>query len=161
MFVSHQRPHEIWWWLDSWVFNVLLINCKLTRRFRIGNEFVERYTCCVFFIHIWKKTQQIMFFFTYLYLHLPVIGDDPVFVHQSSLCLSHIQPRAPYDFYHPYDFLPVKAEWSARRNLTSVLYSWSHQATDPLRLDTAVYLWFGWIIRMTPRVPRVMPIRAS
>ena len=25
-----------------------------------------------------------------------------------SLCLSHIQPRAPYDFYHPYDFLPVR-----------------------------------------------------
>ena len=22
--------------------------------------------------------------------------------------LSHIQPRAPYDFYHPYDFLPVR-----------------------------------------------------
>ena len=26
----------------------------------------------------------------------------------SLLCLSHIQPRAPYDFYHPYDFLPVR-----------------------------------------------------
>ena len=24
------------------------------------------------------------------------------------LCLSHIQPRAPYDFHHPYDFLPVR-----------------------------------------------------
>ena len=23
-------------------------------------------------------------------------------------CLSHIQPRTPYDFYHPYDFLPVR-----------------------------------------------------
>ena len=23
-------------------------------------------------------------------------------------CLSHIQPRAPYDFYHPYDLLPVR-----------------------------------------------------
>ena len=23
-------------------------------------------------------------------------------------CLSHIQPRAPYDFYPPYDFLPVR-----------------------------------------------------
>ena len=23
-------------------------------------------------------------------------------------CLSHIQPGAPYDFYHPYDFLPVR-----------------------------------------------------
>ena len=26
----------------------------------------------------------------------------------SALCLSHIQPRTPYDFYHPYDFLPVR-----------------------------------------------------
>ena len=25
------------------------------------------------------------------------------------LCLSHIQPRASYDFYHPYDFLPVRS----------------------------------------------------
>ena len=25
-----------------------------------------------------------------------------------ALCLSHIQPRPPYDFYHPYDFLPVR-----------------------------------------------------
>ena len=24
------------------------------------------------------------------------------------LCPSHIQPRAPCDFYHPYDFLPVR-----------------------------------------------------
>ena len=24
------------------------------------------------------------------------------------LCFSHIQPRTPYDFYHPYDFLPVR-----------------------------------------------------
>ena len=24
------------------------------------------------------------------------------------LCLSHIQPRAPYDFYYPNDFLPVR-----------------------------------------------------
>ena len=25
-----------------------------------------------------------------------------------ALCLSHIQPRAPYEFYHPYDFLTVR-----------------------------------------------------
>ena len=25
-----------------------------------------------------------------------------------SLCLSHIQPRPPYDFNHPYEFLPVR-----------------------------------------------------
>ena len=75
-------------------------------------------------------------------------------------CLSHIQPRAPYDFYHPYDFFARKAEWSARRIFTSVLFSWSHQATGPVRLDTAVHLWFGGMIRRTPRVPRTMPVRA-
>ena len=26
----------------------------------------------------------------------------------TDLCLSHIQPRAPYDFYHLYHFLPVR-----------------------------------------------------
>ena len=46
-------------------------------------------------------------------------------------------------------------------NFTSVLFLWSHQATGPVRLDTAVYLWFGWIIRMTPRVPSGVPVRAS
>ena len=67
----------------------------------------------------------------------------------------------PVRFSSPVRFLDRKAEWSARRNFTSVLFSWSHQATGPVRLDTAVYLWFGWIIRMTPRVPRVVPVRAS
>ena len=67
----------------------------------------------------------------------------------------------PVRFLSPVRFLARKAEWSARRNFTSVLFSWSHQATGPVRLDTAVYLWFGWIIRMTPRVPRVVPVRAS
>ena len=66
----------------------------------------------------------------------------------------------PVRFLSPVRFLARKAEWSARRNFTSVLFSWSHQATGPMRLDTAVYLWFGWIIRMTPRVPRAVPVRA-
>ena len=57
--------------------------------------------------------------------------------------------------------LARKAEWSARRNFTSVLFSWSHQATGPVRFDTDVYLWFGWIIRITPRVPPAMPVPAS
>ena len=26
----------------------------------------------------------------------------------AALCLSHIQPRAPYDVLHPYDILPVR-----------------------------------------------------
>ena len=34
-----------------------------------------------------------------------------------SLCLSHIQPRAPYDFYHPYDFLPVRPNEAPVGNL--------------------------------------------
>ena len=29
--------------------------------------------------------------------------------HAFYLCLSHIQPRPPYDFYHPYDFLPIRS----------------------------------------------------
>ena len=62
----------------------------------------------------------------------------------------------PVRFLSPVRFVARKAEWSARRNFTSVLLSWSHQAMGPVRLDTAVYLWFGWIIRMTPR--RAMPI---
>ena len=67
----------------------------------------------------------------------------------------------PVRFLSPVRFLARKAEWSARRNFTSVLFSWSHQARGPVRLDTAVYWWFGWIIRMTPRVPRAVPVRAS
>ena len=67
----------------------------------------------------------------------------------------------PVWFLSPVRFIIRKAEWSARRNFTSVLFSWSHQATVPVRLDKAVYLWFGWIIRMTPRVPRAMPVRES
>ena len=59
----------------------------------------------------------------------------------------------PVRFLSPVRFLAHKAEWSARRNFTSVLFSWSHQATGPVRLDTAVHLWFGRMIRRTPRVP--------
>ena len=67
----------------------------------------------------------------------------------------------PVRFLSPVRFLARKAEWSARGNFTSVLFSWSHQATGPVRLDTAVYLWFGRLIRMTPRVPRAVPVWAS
>ena len=31
----------------------------------------------------------------------------------ADLCLRHIQPRAPCDFYHPYDFLPVRPSEAA------------------------------------------------
>ena len=67
----------------------------------------------------------------------------------------------PARFLSPVRFLARKTEWGARRNFTSVLFSWSHQATGPIRLDTAVHLWFGEIIRRTPRVPRAMLVRAS
>ena len=67
----------------------------------------------------------------------------------------------PVRFLSPVRFLARKAEWSARRNFTSVLFSWSHQTTGPVRLDTTVHLWFGRIIRRTARVPRAMPVRAS
>ena len=67
----------------------------------------------------------------------------------------------PVRFLSPVRFLARTAEWCARRNFTSVLFPWSHQATGPARLDTAVYLWFGWIIHRTPRVTRAMPVRAS
>ena len=36
-----------------------------------------------------------------------------------------------------------------------------YQAAGPVRLDTAVHLWFGQIIRRTPRVHRAMSVRAS
>ena len=59
----------------------------------------------------------------------------------------------PVQFWSPVRFIARKAEWRARRNFTSVLFSWSHQATSPVRLDTAVHLWFGRMIRRTLRVP--------
>ena len=65
----------------------------------------------------------------------------------------------PVRFLSPVRFLARKAEWSTRRIFTSVLFPWSHQATGPVRLDTSANLWFGWIIRRTPRVPRAMPVR--
>ena len=43
----------------------------------------------------------------------------------------------------------------------SVLFLLSHQATGPVRLDTAGYLWFGWIIRRTPHWPLRCPARES
>ena len=67
----------------------------------------------------------------------------------------------PIGILSPVRFLARKAEWRAHRNFTSVLFSWSHQATGPVQLDTAVHLWLGRMIRRTPRLPRAMPVRAS
>ena len=71
----------------------------------------------------------------------------------------------PVRFLSPVRFLARKAEWSARRNFTA----WYDHGAVPVvisgyglvRLDTAAYLWHGWIIRRTPRIPRAMPVRAS
>ena len=61
----------------------------------------------------------------------------------------------------PVRFLARKAEWSARRNFTPVLFSWSHQTTGPVRLDTIAHLSLGRIIRRTPHGPRTTPVMAS
>ena len=98
----------------------------------------------------------------------PVRLDTSTYIHTSHIYIrihtyihqSH-PTTGPVRFLSLARFLARKAEWSGRRNFTSVLFSWSHQATDPARLDTVVYLWFGWIIRRTPREPRAMPIPAS
>ena len=66
----------------------------------------------------------------------------------------------PVRFLAPIRFLACKAEWSARRNLTLVLFWWSHQATDPVWLYTAVHLWFDRIICRTPHGPRATPVWA-
>ena len=62
---------------------------------------------------------------------------------------------SPIRILAPIRFLAHKAEWSARRNSMSVLFSWSHQATGPIHFDTAVNSWFDWIIHRTPHGPRV------
>ena len=53
--------------------------------------------------------------------------------------------HGPRTILSPVRFLARKTEWSARRNFMSVLFSWSHQVTDPVRLDTAVHLLYGWV----------------
>ena len=53
----------------------------------------------------------------------------------------------PVRFLSSVRFPARKAEWSARRNFSSVLFPWSHQATGPERPDTSAYFCFGWIIR--------------
>ena len=81
------------------------------------------------------------------------------FPHKGTVMPQSHPTTGPVRFLSPVQFLAHEAEWSARRNFTSVLFPWSHQAKGPVRLDTSVHLWFGWIIRRTPRVPRAMPAR--
>ena len=75
-------------------------------------------------------------------------------IHRGPVNSSHewpVMPQShpttgPVRFLTPVRFIARKAEWSARRNFTPVLLSWSHQATGPVRLDTAVHLCFDQII---------------
>ena len=69
--------------------------------------------------------------------------------------------HGPRTILAPVRFLARKAEWSARRNFTLVLFSWSHQATGPVRFHTAVHIWCDRMNRRTPHGPRAMPVRAS
>ena len=80
---------------------------------------------------------------------------------KSGLLCCQVMPQShpttgPVRFLSPVRFLARKAEWNARRNFTSVLFSWSHQATGHVRLDTAVHLWFGRIICRTPWVTGIV-----
>ena len=73
---------------------------------------------------------------------------------------SHLT-TGPVRFLAPVRCLARKAECSARRNFTLVLFSWSHQATGPVRFHTAVHIWCDRTNRRTPHGPRAMLLRAS
>ena len=73
-------------------------------------------------------------------------------------CLSHIQPRVPYDFYHPYDFLPVRPSEAPVGILRRCCSRGHIRLRAPYGLT---HLWFGWIIRRIPWLPCAVPVRAS
>ena len=99
----------------------------------------------------------------------------PQNVHQGQLKRLHSENTAhrlmpqshpttgPVRFLSPVRFLARKAEWSARRNFTSVLFPWSHQATGPVRLDTsAICILLVWLNNFQDsQVPRAMHVQAS
>ena len=79
-----------------------------------------------------------------------------------SLLMPQSHPTTgPIRFLSPVRFLAHKAEWSAHRNFSPVLFSWWHQATVPVQFDTGVHLWFDRIIHGTPHGSCEMPVRAS
>ena len=80
---------------------------------------------------------------------------------QSSVMPQSHPTRGPVRFLAPVLFLAPKAEWSARRNFTPMLFSWSHQAIGPVRLDTAVHVWFDHRIQRTTHGSRAVPVRVS
>ena len=63
----------------------------------------------------------------------------------------------PVRFISPVRFLARKTEWRARRNFTSVLFSWSHHATVPYgltRLCTyGLVEWFAGLPGYSVRCP--------
>ena len=70
-------------------------------------------------------------------------GTEPV--SQPTLTYAPVMPQShpttdPVRFLTPVRFLARKTERSANRNFTSVLFSWSHQATGPVRL-TRLYTY--------------------
>ena len=71
----------------------------------------------------------------------------PVRLARPSSNASVTSNHGPRMILAPVRFLARKAEWSARRYFTSVLFLWLHQATGPVRLDTTVHLWLDRIIR--------------
>ena len=67
-----------------------------------------------------------------------------------TLCLSHIQPRAPYNFSHPYHFLPIRPNEVSFGILCQCRSLGHIRLRTPYGFDTAVHLWFDWIICRTP-----------
>ena len=63
--------------------------------------------------------------------------------------------RGPVWFLEPVRFLARKAKSSTHRNITSVLFLWSHQATGPVRLGMALHIWFDQIIHRTTHGPQL------
>ena len=70
--------------------------------------------------HQWISIRNSYFFIQENPFEIVVWKISAILLGLNMLCLSHIQPRAPYDF-SPVRFLARKTEWSARRNFTSVL----------------------------------------
>ena len=82
-----------------------------------------------------------------------------MFLVSSCSCLRSIHWSQVLSWFSPVRFLARKAEWSACKNFTLVLFSWSHQSTGRVWLDTAVHLWFDRIIRYRTRTGPVRDLQ--
>ena len=75
-------------------------------------------------------------------------------------CLSHIQPRAPYDFYHPYDFLPVRpSDASLEFDVGAVLVVTSGYGPRTVWHGCTLMVWSNDSQDFTGT--RAMPVRTS